>query len=139
MNELTVAVIGCEGVGMRHLNAWALQSGIRIAAVCDSESLVAARTAMKVQSAAAFSDVRSMLGSEKYDVVDVCVPVEERVEAVAAALRAGANVVCETPIGTTSAEARSLVTAASEKERLLMPAYIHRFHPPVLFARELID
>ena len=139
MNELTVAVIGCMGVGWRHLNAWALQSGIRIAAVCDSETTIAARTAMKVQGAAAFSDVRSLLASEQFDIVDVCVPVEERTAAAAAGLRAGANVICETPIGTTSSEARSLVTAAAEKERLLMPAYIHRFHPPVLFARELLE
>jgi predicted dehydrogenase len=139
MNELTVAVIGCAGAGRLHLNGWALQSGIRIAAVCDSDSLVVARTALKLQGTAAFTDVRSLLASDKFDIVDVCVPLEERADAVVAALRAGANVVCETPIATTSAEARSLVTVAAEKERLLMPAYIHRFHPPILFARELLD
>jgi predicted dehydrogenase len=139
MNELTVAVIGCRGVGRLHLNAWALQSGVRVAAVCDEDTLAAARAAMSASGSAAFSDVRSLLGSDKYDIVDVCAPLEERAAAVTAALRAGANVVCETPIATTAAEAAVLVSVASERERLLMPAYIHRFHPPVLFARELLD
>ncbi len=139
MNELTVAVVGCAGVGRLHLNAWALQSGIRIAAVYDSDTLVAARSAMKVPGAAAFSELRSLLGSASFDIVDVCTPVEERAAAAAAALRAGANVVCETPVATTASEARSIVNVAAEKERLLMPAYIHRFHPPILFARELLD
>lgn len=139
MNDLTVAVVGCEGVGRLHLNAWALQSGARIAAVCDDQDLLVARTAMKIPGAAAFTDLRSLLGSSPIDVVDVCVPVEERAAAVTAALRSGANVVCETPIATTSSEARALVTLATERERLLVPAYIHRFHPPVLFARDLLD
>lgn len=139
MNELTVAVVGCEGVGTLHLNGWALQSGVRIAAVYDGESLIAARTTMQLPGAAAFSEVKALLAADQYDIVDVCVPVEERAETVRAALRAGANIVCETPVGTTSAEARSLVVAAAERERLLMPAYIHRFHPPVLFARQLLD
>jgi predicted dehydrogenase len=94
---------------------------------------------MRIPGAAAFSDLRSLLGSGPFDVVDVCVPVELRHEAASGALRAGANVVCETPIGTTAAEARSLATIAAERERLLMPASIHRFHPPALFARELLE
>ena len=139
MNELAVAVVGCAGVGRLHLSAWALQSGVRIAAVYDGDTLVTARAAMKMQGAAAFSDIRSLLGAESFDIVDVCTPLEERSDAVAAALRAGANVVCETPIATTATEARSLMNIAAEKERFLMPAYIHRFHPPARFARELID
>ncbi len=139
MNEVTVAVIGCGGVGRLHINAWALQSGIRIAAVCDTDTVVVARTAMRLSGTAAFPDVRSMLQSAKFDIVDVCVSIEERAETISAALRAGANVVCETPVARTAAEARALVTVASERERLLMPAYVHRFHPPALFARELLD
>ncbi|HLJ56025.1 MAG TPA: Gfo/Idh/MocA family oxidoreductase [Chthonomonadaceae bacterium] len=139
MNELAVAVIGCAGPGRLHLAAWGLQSGVRIAAVCDPDTVVAARAAMKAPGAAAFPDIKSMLGLQAFDVVDVCVPLEERAEVVAAALRSGAHVVCEPSIGTTSAEARSLAAIAADRERLLMPAFIHRFHPPVLFAREMIE
>lgn len=139
MNELTVAVIGCEGIGRAHLNGWALQSGVRVAAICDVEGMAAARAALQIQGAAAFTDARAMLASEKFDIVDVCISGEQCSEIVKLGLRSGANVLCESPIATTAIEAMALAAFADERERFLMPAFLHRFHPPLLFARELLE
>src|SRR5690242_17578425 len=139
MSELRVAVVGCRGLGAVHLHCWANLSGVRIAAVCDAEGLTAARAAGRVEGAAAFTEVEALLDTEPYDIVDVCVPPWERVSVGKAALLRGANVLCESPPALTEEEAGALVLLASERERLLMPAFCHRFHPPVLFAKELVD
>jgi predicted dehydrogenase len=139
MSELRVAVIGCSGIGAVHLHCWANLSGARIAAVCDRKGMVAARAAGRIEGAAAFTDVGALLAAETFDVVDVCVPPAERFAAAGAALRSGAHILCETPPALTPAEADALVSLAQERERLLMPAFCHRFHPPILFAKELVD
>jgi predicted dehydrogenase len=80
-----------------------------------------------------------MLGMEPFDIVDVCTPADRHFEIAEAALRSGANVLCEKPLTPTVEQARALVRLAAERERLLMTAFCHRFHPPILFARELIE
>ncbi|HLV81671.1 MAG TPA: Gfo/Idh/MocA family oxidoreductase, partial [Chthonomonadaceae bacterium] len=59
--------------------------------------------------------------------------------AAQAALQAGAHVICETPFTGDALQAEALVRLAAERERLLMPAFCHRFHPPTRFVRELVQ
>src|SRR5581483_7742584 len=139
MAELTVAVVGCGGAGNVHLGCWANLSGARIAAVCDRDGVIVARTAMQYEGAAAFTEVGDLLASGPYDIVDVCTSSDQHFAVASEALRAGANVLCEKPLAIAPEEARTLVRLADERERLLMPAFCHRFHPPILFAKELLE
>lgn len=139
MAELTVAVVGCGPAGGVHLACWSSLIGVRVAAVCDRDGVAAARSAGLYLGVAAFTDARAMLASAHFDIVSVCVPAAEQHAVALAALQAGANVLCETPFTADPKQARELVQAASDRERLLMPNFCHRFHPPVLFARELIE
>lgn len=138
MAELTVAVVGCGPAGGVHLACWSSLIGVRVAAVCDKDGVIAAHTAALYLGAAAFTDVRAMLASAHFDIVSVCVPAAEQYSVALAALQAGANVLCETPFTGDPARARELIQAAADRERLLMPDFCHRFHPPVLFAREMV-
>lgn len=139
MAELSVAVVGCGGAGQVHLACWSNLSGVKIAAVCDVNGHVAARTAAEYEGAAAYTDVAAMLESGPFDVVDVCTSPDQHFTVAEAALRARANVLCEKPLTLQTDEARALVQLAHERERLLMTAFCHRFHPPLLFAKELVD
>ncbi len=139
MAELTVAVVGCGGAGNVHLDCWANLSGVRIAALCDRDGVTVARTAPQYEGAAAFTDFRAMLALEPFDIVDICVPPDQQFPVAEAALRAGTHVLCETPMTGHPEQAAVLVALAAERERLLMPAFCHRFHPPLLFAGELLD
>lgn len=139
MNDISVALIGCQDIGRLHLAAWATQSGVRLAAVCDSEELVAARATLHLEGATAFVDPNALLSSDTFDIVDVCLPTAERADVVSAALRAGANVVAEAPLALSSTQIDGLVATARERERLLMPVFPHRFHPPIVFAREMLE
>jgi predicted dehydrogenase len=139
MAELSVAVIGCGSAGNVHLGCWANVSGVRIAAVCDRNGVTAAQTALQYEGAAAFTSSEDLLARESFDIVDVCVPPDQQFEVASAALRSGAHVLCETPMTGATEQAAALVTLAAERERLLMPGFCHRFHPPLLFAKDLLD
>jgi UDP-N-acetylglucosamine 3-dehydrogenase len=139
MADLTVVVVGCGAAGNVHLRCWAHLSGVRIAAVCDPDGLAAARTAMQVEGAAAFTNFRDVLAEGPIDIVDICTTADQHFAVAEAALRAGANVLCEKPLTTTVELAQALVRIAAERERLLMTAFCHRFHPPLLFAKDLLD
>ncbi len=139
MADLSIAVVGCGGVGHIHLSCWANLSGVRIAAVCDTDGVAVARTAAQYAGTAAFTDVAAMLEAGPFDIVDVCTPTGEHIASVTAALRCGAHVLCEAPMTARPEEARALVQLAADRERLLMPGFCHRFHPPILFARDLVE
>ncbi len=139
MSELTVALIGCEGLGRLHLNAWKPQSGVRIAAICDTQGGRVAEVARAIEGVAAFTDYRDALNSEQFDIVDVCLPLEDRASVIEYALKSGANVISETPLSLSLQETERLNALAIARERLLMPCLVHRFHPPALFLKELME
>ena len=99
----------------------------------------AATAAARYSGVSAYVNPRDLLADGPYDIVDICVPLEDRYAAASAALRAGANVLCATPLAETVEETKLLIKLASERERLLMPAFVHRFHPPLVFLKELLD
>lgn len=138
MAELRVAVIGCGGIGGVHLERWAGVSGARIVAVCDVDAAAATRAATRY-NAEAHTEWRSLLEAGDLDIVDVCTPPNQHAPIALCALDKGANVLCEKPLARTPAEARSIVDRAAQRGRLLMTAFCHRFHPPILFAKELVD
>ncbi len=139
MAELNIAVVGCGAAGGVHLACWNNLVGVRIAAVCDADGNAAARAAAQYNGAAAFTGVGDMLASQRFDIVDVCTGAARHFDIASRALKAGANVVCDKPLALTSDSARALVLLAQERERLLLTAFPHRFHPPLLFAKELVD
>ena len=139
MADLSIAVVGCGGAGQIHLGCWANLSGVRIAAVCDIDGLVVARTAAQYPGSAAFTDISALLAAGPFDIIDVCSSSAAHASSISAALRAGSHVLCEVPMTSNPEEAWALVQMAADRERLLMPAFCHRFHPPILFAKDLLD
>jgi predicted dehydrogenase len=137
MGDIRVAVVGCGGIGTVHLERWAQVSGVSLAAVCDADAGAAARAA-DTYGAASFADWRDAVASD-VDIVDVCTPPNRHAEVALGALDASKHVLCEKPLARTAAEARTIVDRAAARDRLLMTAFCHRFHPPILLAKELID
>jgi len=59
-------------------------------------------------------------------------------EQVIKAARAGKNILCEKPLAITSVQAEEMVKVCKENNVLLSVNYVHRFHPLVLKAKELL-
>jgi predicted dehydrogenase len=138
MSELQVAVIGCGAMGSVHAARWAEVSGAHIAAICD-EDTGAAMLASSKYGAEAHTDWRSLVGSREIDIVDICTPPNLHAEVALRAIDHRKHVLCETPLARNAAEARTIVEKAEEARVRLMTAFCHRFHPPVLFAKDLIE
>jgi len=138
MSELQVAVIGSGAIGSVHAARWAEVSGARIAAICD-EDTNAAMQAANQYGAAAHTDWRSLVESREIDIVDICTPPNLHAEIAVRAIDNGKHVLCEKPLARNAAEARSIVEKAEGTSVRLMTAFCHRFHPPILFAKDLID
>jgi UDP-N-acetylglucosamine 3-dehydrogenase len=138
MPELNVAVIGCGGIGGTHLTRWSEVSGAHITAVCDADASLALRTATEF-GAEAHTDWQSLLDARGLHIVDVCTLPDLHAPIVLRALDRGLHVLCEQPLGRTPDEARAMVEKSEDQDRILMPAFCHRFHPPILFAKELMD
>lgn len=137
MTDMPVLLIGCGRMGMLHLERWRQIAGVRVASVCDAMGDRALRAADAV-GAVAHTEWREALDAGGAAIVDICVPPTEHASIACEALTRGAHVLCEKPLARTAEEARAMVDAAARSGRLLMPAFCHRFHPPILFAGELI-
>ena len=55
------------------------------------------------------------------------------------AAEAGKNILCEKPLGMTSAQADEMVKACEKNNVHLAVNYVHRFHPLVVKAKEILD
>ena len=84
-----------------------------------------------------FNDYDEFLKSD-IDAVFIASSNLHHYEQVIKAARAGKNILCEKPIALNSAEAEEMVKVCKENNVLFAINYVHRYHPLVLKAKELI-
>jgi predicted dehydrogenase len=107
---------------------------------------IASRDPVKAESAAAALNIPKVYGSyedlladPEIDAVYNPLPNHLHVPWSIRALQAGKHVLCEKPIGVSSAEAQTLVDEAKRHPRLkVMEAFMYRFHPQWGLARQLV-
>lgn len=130
-----IGIIGCGGIASQHIRGYKGCEDVQIAAGTD----VDLQRAIDVAGAGhAYTTFHEMLEKESLDAVSVCTPPKFHKDAVCAALEAGTAVLCEKPLGMNAAEAEEMVQTANAAGRLLVTAFCHRFHEPVMEAKDLI-
>jgi UDP-N-acetyl-2-amino-2-deoxyglucuronate dehydrogenase len=136
-NVLGVGVVGCGGNGLRHVELYHSMKEVRLIGVCDVErekaEAVAARFGVK-----AFTRVEELVSEKGLDAVNIVTPGAEREPAVIAAA-AGKHVGVETPFAATVEQADRMIAAAERSGVNLMFMQTHRFYPPNVAAKALID
>jgi predicted dehydrogenase len=93
--------------------------------------------AEKFGVAKAFINYDEFLNSD-IDAVFVSSSNAHHYEQVIKAARAGKNILCEKPLALNSTQAEEMVKVCKENNVLLAVNYVHRFHPLVIKAKELI-
>ncbi len=139
---LTVALVGCGGMGLRHLYGLAeLQrtglSSFDLIAVCDTRPEAAARAAELAESLlgrrpAVYSTVDDLLGGPTrrlLDAVDLVTDVGAHHSLGVTVLEAGKHLLCEKPLGLTVRACRLLVDAAAAAGTVLATAENYRRDP----------
>jgi predicted dehydrogenase len=80
-------------------------------------------------------DLETALAKDDAEVVSVCLPPDERAEAILTALRAGRHVLADKPLALTAEETARIAAAAAESGTVCMPAHHQRFAPALRSAR----
>jgi predicted dehydrogenase len=85
-----------------------------------------------------YDSYEKLLGDPQIDAVYIPLPNHLHVEWTIKAIRAGKHVLCEKPIGLSSAEAGQLVLAAQQSPELkVMEAFMYRLHPQWQLAKKM--
>lgn len=139
MKKLKVAVIGCGSIAQhRHLPEYKANQHVEIVAVCDINEKRAKEMAEKY-GAKAYTSYEELVKDAKVDIVSVCAPNYLHAPVTIAALNAGAHVLCEKPMATSSEEAKAMIETATITGKKLMIAHNQRFVPSHQKARQFIE
>lgn len=110
-DHLTCAVVGCGRISSQHIEGLLRAKNTSIVALCDADVERARRLAetQQLKGTKLFSDYRRMLSEVHPNIVTIAVPDGEHPAAAAAAIEAGAHVLCEKPLALTPESADSMV------------------------------
>jgi len=87
----------------------------------------------------AFGSYEAMLADPDIDVIYNSLPNHLHAEWTIKAMAAGKNVLCEKPMGLTTAEVDAIAAAAQKHGKIVAEAFMYRHHPQTLKARELVQ
>ncbi len=110
----------------------------RLVAIGSRDLARAERIALRERGVRAYGSYAAVIDDPEVDAVYIPLPNAQHVEWTLRALRTGKHVLCEKPLGLTSAEARQMFDASEQSGALLMEAFMYRFHPQITWAREQV-
>ena len=136
-SQLKFAIVGCGRIAQRH--AEHINNKAVLAAVCDIDETKATALA-KQYGAKAYYSIEDLLNNEKdIDVVSVCSPNGLHAQHAIQSLNAGFHVLCEKPMGLTTAECGQMIQSAEKANKRLFAIKQNRYNPPVAAVKKIID
>jgi predicted dehydrogenase len=149
MDRISTGLVGCGGMGRRHLRAYAALRGVgldrfEVVAVCDPRREAAQEAADLAEELlgtrpAIYSDHEKLVGSGQVAALDVVTEPSAHHVIVPPALTAGVHVICEKPLGLTVRACRQMVAAAEASGSLLATAENYRRDGPNRLARAVLE
>ncbi|HSM16362.1 MAG TPA: Gfo/Idh/MocA family oxidoreductase [Gemmatimonadales bacterium] len=130
-------VIGAGIIGTLRAQSIRDNPETALIAVADPKPEHAERAARGTQ-AKVCQDYRQLLDTP-VDAVIVSSPLPDHAEQVTAALSAGKHVLCEKPLGNSTASCRRMLTAAAGTGAHLAVGFNHRYYPCIKFLKRVID
>lgn len=125
--SLRLAVVGCGVFGLEHLDSLTHMDLVDVVAVCDSDITVANRASELFRVPRIFTDLKDLLEAGCTDAVVIAAPSHLHASMAEACLQAGAHVLVEKPLATTTAEAEGLARVAhAHSELIALPGHILR-------------
>lgn len=136
--ELRLALVGTGGIANRHAAAIAATPGIAIAGVLDRDPARARAFAEKHGVPRVYSGWSELLADSEVPCLVITAPPDVHADLAVEALQRGRDVVCEKPLGRTTAECDRMLQAAEAAGRLLLPGHNRVFEPAVERMSEII-
>ncbi len=149
MTETGLCLVGCGGMGERHIRAYALLqdlglSPFRLDAVCDGDldrAGSAAATAERLlgRSPRVFGKLDDALRSDGIEAFDVATDPSSHHAVGMAILRAGRHLICEKPLALTPTDCWDLIDAATDAGVVLATAENLRRDPRIRAVRAIME
>jgi len=140
MNKLRWGVLSTAKIGVEKVIP-AMQRGTlcQVVAIASRDLPRAQQVARQLGIARAHGSYEALLADPEIDAIYNPLPNHLHVSWSLAALEAGKHVLCEKPIGLTSAEGQTLVEAARRRPHLkVMEAFMYRHHPQWQRAKSIV-
>lgn len=121
--DIRVAVIGFNGKGQTHIDAFSKMPGVRVVALCDADQAVLDRAGKKFadrgQKILAVQDMRKIFDSKEVDVIATATPNHWHSLCTVWACQAGKDVYVEKPVSHEVWEGRKCIEAARKYKRIV--------------------
>lgn len=138
LSSCCAAIVGTGFIAPVHLEALR-RLGVPVLGILGSSPAKSEASARALGLAVGYRSFEEVLADPAVSVVHLTSPNRFHHRQVLAALKAGKHVVCEKPLGMTSAETAELVAAAAARPELICAVnYNLRFYPAALHARSMI-
>jgi predicted dehydrogenase len=146
-----IGIVGIGFMGMIHYLGARRVKGGQIVAICSRDPKKRAGDwrsihgnfgpkgeMMDLSGIKAYGDLSAMLADPAIDMVDICLPTDQHLEAAIRALQAGKHVLVEKAIALKPEQADAMLAAARSANRLLMVAHVLPFFPEFAFAADFV-
>ncbi len=136
---MRIGIVGCGGVAGEHLTAYAKED-VDIVGLADYDKAVAQEKAGGIKGKPkVFSDYKEMIDSIAPEAISICTPPVVHEEVAVYALERGIHVLCEKPMAYDEHAAHRMLAAARRSTAVFMPAFRHRFLPPLVRLKEMVQ
>jgi predicted dehydrogenase len=135
---LRAGLIGTGWIGTRHLNALAIETEVKIAAICDVDENKAQKLAIEY-NANGYTDYNNMMESEELDFVLICTPPGLRLAPVQKAVEKGIACFIEKPPAKNLTEALEIERIIEDSDVINSVGFMYRYAGAIEKARELTE
>ena len=137
--KLNLVVVGCSGMGRRHIKSVSQQVRAKLYGICDIDASRVEKCAQEFHPETTTTNWRDYLTDPKVDAAVLVVPDQLHLEMTEAFLRAGKHVLCEKPMALTADECQKMMQAEKDTGLKLMVGQVSRYAPSFKKAKEIID
>lgn len=132
-------VLGVANIGVKRVIPAILASASeQLVAVASRNILRAQEKLAHLPDVRLYGDYASLLNDPEIDAIYNPLPNSLHAEWTIRALEAGKHVLCEKPMAVTTEQGQMMVEAAQRSGKLLMEAFMYRFHPQTIWALEQV-
>ena len=136
---LKIAIVGCGKIADAHVEEIRKIPSVHLSAVCDLEPIMAEQLAVRYSVPCWYSDVATMLDTEKPDVLHITTPPQSHLALTRQAVAAGCHVFIEKPVALLHRDVEAIIAAATGAGRKIAVNYWPNFEAPALELRRLFD
>lgn len=139
-DKLKIGIIGCGHAAQMHLNGYAAEKDVEIAALCSRSgtNVAALVEEFALDNARVYSSYDEMLDAEKLDAVSVCTYNALHAPAAISALEHGAHVLLEKPFTVTVDEAVEVMRAEKRTGKFVSIGFQPRYNANMQAIKDIV-